>query len=113
MKALLLQFAGPGRLRQLGRLTKIPVAWHVAEPRWPHFRDELEASRPDFIVLDLSRHPTHGFDAAQYLQRTEPYATIPLYAINPTEAVARKLGDRLPTVPVVTLETLIDRYSRN
>lgn len=97
-------------MRQLGRLSRIPVDWHVAEPRWPQFRDELDTIRPDFIVLDLSRHPTHGFDAAQYLQRTDAYAGIPLYAINPTEAAARKLGDRLPTVPVVTLEALVERF---
>ncbi len=108
MKALLLQFAGPTRLHHLGRLTRLQAEWHVAEPRWPQFRDQLEAIRPDFVLLDLSRQPTHGIDVAQYLQKT--YAEIPLYIINPTPAAAKKVGDRLPLVPIVTLDSLLERY---
>lgn len=109
MRVLLLQFAGPTRLHQLGRLARIAAEWHVAEPRWPHFRDQIETVRPDFIVLDLSKQPTHGLDAADYLQKTAAYAAIPLFVINPTKAAERKLGVRLPAVPIVNVETLCDR----
>lgn len=109
MKALLLQFAGPGRLRQLDLLAGIPAAWQVAEPRWPHFRDQIDRVRPDLIVLDLSRRPTHGIDAADFLRMTPAYESIPIYAINATEAAERKLAVRLPEVPIVNLAGLCDR----
>lgn len=109
LKALLLQFAGPGRLRQLGLLARIPAEWWVAEPRWPHFRDQIDRVRPDLIVLDLSKHPTHGIDTADYLRKTPATAALPIYALNATEAAARKLAARVPGVPILSLDELCDR----
>lgn len=113
MKALLLQFAGPGRLRQLEMLARIPAEWRVAEARWPHFRDQIDTVRPDLIVLDLSRHPAHGIDAADFLRKNPAYAAIPIYAINPTQSAERKLAVRLPEVPVFSLEGLCDRLAES
>jgi len=108
LKALLLQFAGPERLRQLGRLARIQVEWHVAEPRWPHFRLQIEAVQPDFIVLDLSKQPTHGIDTANYLKKSPDYAGIPLYVVNATPAAERKLIRRVPGVPSMSLDGLFE-----
>lgn len=95
-------------MRLLGRLARIQAEWQVAEPRWPHFRLQLEAVQPDLIVLDLSKHPTHGIETACYLQKNADYAGIPLYAVNATPTAARKLGLRAPGVPVVSVERLCD-----
>lgn len=110
MKALLLQFAGPSRMRQLGRLSRIPAEWYVAEPRWPHFRNEIEAVQPDFVVIDLSRQPARGVDTADYLQKSSEYRHIPVYALNPTPSAARKLSERMPDLPIVSIEALCDRF---
>lgn len=110
MKALLLQFAGSERMRQLGQLARIPAEWYVAEPRWPHFRNQIEAVRPDVIVLDLSRQPARGIDTADYLRQMPEYAGISLYLVNPTPAAARRLTMRVPGVPVVSIEGLYERF---
>lgn len=99
-------------MRQLGRLARIPAEWHVAEPRWPHFRLQIEAVQPDFIVLDLSKQPTHGIDTAIYLKKSSDYAGIPLYVVNATPAAERKLFVRVPGVPSLSLEGLLERLQR-
>ena len=67
-RVVLLQFdSDPGCAERRERIATVDPDFAEAEPRWPTFFETLSAQRPDVVVISCGKLPSHGREAARYI----------------------------------------------
>jgi len=67
-RVVLLQFdTDPGCAVRRAQIASVYPDFAEAEPRWPVFFDVLREQGPDLVVISCSKLPSHGREAARYI----------------------------------------------
>ena len=67
-RIVLLQFdTDPGCADNRALIASVYPEFAEAEPRWPVFFESLALERPDIVVISCGKLPSHGREAARYI----------------------------------------------
>ena len=67
-RVVLLQFdTDPGCAERRAQVASVYPDFAEAEPRWPIFFETLSAEQPDVVVISCGKLPSHGREAARYI----------------------------------------------
>ncbi len=108
-KVLLLQFdSDPQCTKRTDALRKLDAQIVEDEPHWPTFFDAVTRERPDVIVIACSRIPSHGREAARYLNEGFNTRDIPVILVDVLPADLEKTRNYVPQAAIVTSDGLVD-----
>ncbi|HLJ83562.1 MAG TPA: hypothetical protein VKT51_05260 [Candidatus Eremiobacteraceae bacterium] len=112
-RVVLLQFdTDPGCADHRALVASVYPEFAEAEPRWPVFFETLAQQRPEIVVISCGKLPSHGREAARYIN--EGFNTrnmeVLLIDVEPRERARTRAA--APDSEIVDRERLSDELRR-
>lgn len=84
----------------------------VVEPRWPDCKPELSRSRPELVIVDGGRAPSHGRATARWMSTQAPLRTVPFLFVDVPDADMDRIRRELPRAQFATWASVVGAAAR-
>ena len=84
----------------------------VVEPRWPECKPELPRSRPDLVIVDGRRAPSHGRATARWMSTQASLRTVPFLFVDLPDQDMGKTRRELPRAQFATWASVVGAAAR-
>ncbi len=109
---LVLMMGGEDRARELEALRDAGHEAAVVEPRWPECKAELSQRKPDLVIVDGGRAPSHGRATARWMSTQAPYRTVPFLFVDVPDTDMDKTRRELPRAQFATWASVAGAAAR-
>jgi CheY-like chemotaxis protein len=72
----------------------------------------MRADRPEVVVIDLARRPSHGREVAKSLQKGKAFRSLPLVLVDGDNASRERLAGHVPDAIWTTSDDLLSTLER-
>lgn len=84
----------------------------VVEPRFPECKPELDRDRPELVIVDGSRSPSHGRAAAGWLASLARFRTVPFLFLDVADKDVVRVKKDVPRAQFATWASVVGASER-
>jgi DNA-binding response OmpR family regulator len=109
---LVLMMSSGDRAQELEALRAAGHEVRPVEPRWPECKPDLSRSRPDLVIVDGGRSPSHGRATARWMSTQARLRTVPFLFVDVPDQDMDRTRRELPRAQFATWASVVGAAAR-